>query len=151
MKRILCICLASLLCLAASPSSKINIGGNNIQLGAAARPAKPLVDVTITSIRQGKMLADESGCLVISGIVVSHLDSPRYDLTVNIEFFGVFPNCQPHPQTDRYSNVEVVIAGPTPGKPMPFITAINWKYSGINYLFYLVSTTYAPTAPILDK
>ena len=135
-------------CLAASPRSKvITIDGHKIEVGAAARPVLPVIDVAITSIRIGKVLDDDSECLVITGTVTSHLDSPRYNITVDLELFGVFPDCSPAPQTDRYPSVRTTLEMVKPGKTVPWIIVYAERHTTTTHLHYLVRASYEEINP----
>ena len=137
-------------CIAASHKTKtITYDGHKIELGSTIKPALPLVDVTIRSIRTGKVLDDDSDCIVITGTVLSRLDSSRYNITVDIELFGVFPDCSPAPQTDRYPSVRTTLEMVKPGKPVPWgIVCTKGSMSiGTAGLHYLVRASYMKVDP----
>jgi len=132
-------------CLAASPRSKvITIDGHKIEVGAAARPVLPVIDVAITSIRIGKVLDDDSECLVITGTVTSHLDSPRYNITVDVELFDVLPNSN---ATLKYPSSSTMLEMVKPGKTVPWIIVYAERHTTTTHLHYLVRASYEEINP----
>lgn len=134
-------------CLAAAPAPKhgiVKIDGNNIELGAAVRIVRPLVDVQITGIRKGTVLEDESECLIITGTVCSHLESKWYRYTIGFDLYGVYPDCVPHPAHNTHLNAATVSIARIPlHKPVPFVVAIPKGYmaqgkdSNVHYVTHI--------------